>query len=496
MIALAPRTLFGQTLLTLLAGIGLALAAGSYIYTSARQEAVRAVGALAAAERMVNVARLVTEVPADWRERIVARTSDPSFRVAISATKPQLSASGAEPSSGVAITELLKEALPDRKILVVVRPASRTQSPPPWRDQSGPPHGPGMGRGPGYGAGPVAGWHGRNEMGPGANGMPMHRALGREAMSWRGLEATVELSAGQWLTFSTTLPDTGPAMSPQLLLALGVSISMIAALTAWAVRRMTTPLRLLSNAAQRLGRDVDSAPLPVIGTTEARRAATAFNEMQTRLRRLIENRTLMLAAISHDLRTELTLLKLRAEVVEPAEDRERILATVAEMEAMLTATLSFARDEASSEPLQRTDVGALVTSIVDDLADAGRPVSIGASAEAAILEVKPVGIRRALTNLIDNAVKYGVRARVSLSAEAARTDIIVDDDGPGIPEEHLSRVLQPFVRLETSRSRETGGIGLGLAIAASVAEAHGGRLKLANRPEGGLRAIIELPRSA
>ena len=485
---LVPRTLFGQTLLMLLVGIGLALGAGAWIYASARQEAVRAVGALAAAERIVNLTRLLADVPPDWRDRIVAGASDPTFRVALSTTRPPRSGEGAEPAAAGAIAEMLNEALPDRRISVTVHADGRQL---PFgagvgRDQA-------PGRGPGQGYGP--GGHGRHMWGPGMSGIPVHRGLGREAMTWRGLEATVELGPGQWLAFSTTLPDTGPAMSPRMLLALLVSVAIIATLTALAVRRATAPLRLLSDAAERLGRNVDSEPLPLRGTIETQRASAAFNEMQARLRRLIDNRTLMLAAISHDLRTELTLLRLRAEAVEPADDRERMLATIAEMEAMLTATLSFAREEATSEPLKRTDVGALVASIIDDLADAGRPVEMGSTTQSAVAEVKPVALRRALTNLIDNAIKYGIRARVSLAADANSISIAIDDDGPGIPDDQLARVLQPFVRLETSRSRETGGMGLGLAIAASVADAHGGALQLANRREGGLKATLELPRA-
>jgi signal transduction histidine kinase len=318
----------------------------------------------------------------------------------------------------------------------------------------------------------------------------------RAAMSWRALDANIELPGGAWLLFATTLPDTGPSMSPRLVAALLVAAGIIAALTAWAVRRATAPLRLLSDAAERLGRNVQSAPLPVAGTIEMQRASVAFNDMQARLRRLIENRTLMLAAISHDLRTELTLLRLKAEGIESAEDRERLMATIGEMEAMLTATLSFAREEAASEPAKRTDVGALVTSMVDDLADAGRDVTMIDASERIIADVKPIALRRALTNLIENAVKYGARARVSLTTSATGIAICVDDDGPGIPEEDLQRVLQPFFRLDPSRSRDTGGMGLGLAIAASVADAHGGFLRLVNRPERGLRAVLEMPVAA
>jgi len=330
--------------------------------------------------------------------------------------------------------------------------------------------------------------------GPMGHGPMMRGPLARAAMSWRGLEASVEIGEGQWLQFATALPDTGPTISPRLLLALAVMTAMIAMLTAWAARRMTAPLSLLSDAAMRLGRDVEAPALAVSGSLEVQRAAAAFNEMQVKLRRLIENRTMMLAAISHDLRTQLTLLRLRAEATEQGEDRDRILKTIAEMEDMLSATLSFAREEAKGEASRRVDVSALVSSIVDDMSDAGLAVREGSIASGLVSECKPVALRRAVTNLIDNAVKYGRQATVSLAAKGRNITIDVDDEGPGIAEDQLAKVVQPFYRIETSRNRDTGGIGLGLAITASIAEANGGALDLTNRPEGGLRATIELAR--
>jgi len=269
---------------------------------------------------------------------------------------------------------------------------------------------------------------------------------------------------------------------------------MIAALTAWSVRRLTAPLAMLASAATQLGRNVDAPPLPISGSVEMRDAAAAFNDMQARLKRLIDNRTLMLAAISHDLRTQLTLLRLRSETVEAADNRERLLATIHEMEEMLTATLTFARDDTASEQRRRLDIGALLTSIVDDMADAGMPVSTGGIANGVELDGKPIALRRAATNLVHNAVKYGGSARVSLAADAGMVRICVDDKGPGIPEDELAKVLQPFYRVEVSRNRETGGIGLGLAIASAIAEAHGGTLVLSNRTGRGLRAQLVLPR--
>jgi signal transduction histidine kinase len=232
--------------------------------------------------------------------------------------------------------------------------------------------------------------------------------------------------------------------------------------------------------------------MPEIGTVETRQASRAFNTMQARLRGLIENRTRMLAAISHDLRTPLTLLRLRAETVENAPERERILATIAEMDSMVTATLQFARDEAKAEPRRRTDLTALLASAIDDMADAGLPVTME-PAEPVLHECQSTALKRAITNLLDNAVKYGERARVALRPTPQAIEITIDDDGPGIANDELARVFQPFYRAEGSRNPETGGIGLGLAIALAVVQAHDGELTLANRPEGGLRAQIRLP---
>jgi signal transduction histidine kinase len=169
-----------------------------------------------------------------------------------------------------------------------------------------------------------------------------------------------------------------------------------------------------------------------------------------------------------------------------------MLATIAEMDAMIGATLQFAREEAAAEPRRRTDVTALLASIVDNMADTGAPVTME-PAQPIVYECQPVALKRALTNVIDNAVKYGKRARTAIRATPGAIEITIDDEGPGIPEAHLAHVFQPFFRLEDSRSRETGGIGLGLAIALSVVQAHGGELVLSNRQEGGLRVLIILP---
>ncbi len=307
------------------------------------------------------------------------------------------------------------------------------------------------------------------------------------------LNVAIPLENNQWLTFATALPNTGEFFSRQLITAMLAMTVVIVAVSIWAARRVTNPLALLADAAQRLGKDVHAPPIAEAGTIETRQASHAFNEMQVRLRELVDNRTRLLAAISHDLRTPLTLLGLRAENVADAEERERMLATLSEMEAMVGAILEYAREETTSEPMRRTDLTALLDSVVTDMADAGLPVQM-AQAPAVLVDCRPLALKRAMTNLIDNAVKYGHKAQVALNVSLNSVEIAIDDEGPGLPEEELARVFLPFYRLEGSRSQETGGIGLGLAIAQSLIERNGGTLILQNRPSGGLRAQIVLPR--
>jgi signal transduction histidine kinase len=274
---------------------------------------------------------------------------------------------------------------------------------------------------------------------------------------------------------------------------MSVMALIILAVSVWAVRRVTAPLASLATAAERLGHDVNAPPLTETGTTETRQAARAFNDMQTRLRSLIENRTRLLAAISHDLRTPLTLLRLRAETVENVEERDRMLSTIAEMDTLIGTTLQFARDDSASEPRRQTDLAALVRSVVDEMRGAGQPVRMQPAASIPY-PCQPAALKRAVRNLLDNAVKYGKTGSVRVQPSAHSVEIDVDDDGPGIPEAEFSRVLEPFYRLEESRSGETGGVGLGLAIAQSIIQAHGGKLTLSNRPASGLRASVLLPR--
>jgi len=262
-----------------------------------------------------------------------------------------------------------------------------------------------------------------------------------------------------------------------------------------AVRLVTRPFQRLADAADAFGHDLESPPLPETGPTETRRAAEAFNRMQERLRRLIAERSRALAAVSHDLRTPLTRLRLRAELVDDETLREQINADIDDMHAMVESTLDYLRGLRENEPLQSIDMEALLQSLVADEQALRRPVTLTGTVVAPYVG-RLSALKRALSNLIDNAVKYGQEARLTIEDSATELRLIVRDSGPGIAEADLARVVEPYVRLETSRSRETGGVGLGLTIARDAALIHGGKLQLENCAEGGFKVTLMLPRPA
>jgi signal transduction histidine kinase len=260
----------------------------------------------------------------------------------------------------------------------------------------------------------------------------------------------------------------------------------------WGVQKATLPLSVFASAAERLGVDVNAEPLPEAGPSEVRRATNAFNTMQTRIKRFIQDRTQMLAAISHDLRTPITRLRLRAEFVGDEQQRLKMLCDLDEMEAMIGATLTFARDDFANEAVESVDVAAIIAALCCDQNAAGLLVSYAGPDSFGYI-ARPLALKRAVYNFVDNAIKYGKVAHVSLFPAHNELTIFIDDDGPGIPESERERVFAPFIRLETSRSRETGGAGLGLTIARNAIRSMGGDVELMNRLEGGLRVKATLP---
>jgi signal transduction histidine kinase len=312
--------------------------------------------------------------------------------------------------------------------------------------------------------------------------------------SWSGFEqdAVVEagLPDGQRITFTIAgLPSSGGYLVPIFLGSLVFVALLIALLTA---RRLARPIRQFAHASERLGVDLTAPPLAVRGPQELRATIQAFNRMQDRLRRFLDDRTQMLAAISHDLRAPLARLRLRAELVADGEQQRKMFDDLDVMNAMIDSTLAFARDDSRQEPRRLVDIGVLVGDICEDVADTGGKASCAVS-RGVDVPCRPTQVRRAVANLIDNAVKYGSAARVRIERDGDRVLIVVDDDGPGIPADEQERVFAPFYRLEAARDPGKAGVGLGLSVARTVAREHGGDVGLRNRSGGGLSAVIELP---
>ena len=312
------------------------------------------------------------------------------------------------------------------------------------------------------------------------------RSVGRAAVQ-------IKLRNGTWL--DATAPLLG--VEPFSLLKLGTSLAAmlvaILPLGIWVLNRSTQPLTVLASAAERLGTDIHAPPLAEKGPLEIRTTAHAFNVMQERIRRLVQDRMEIAAAIAHDLGTPVTRLHLRVEEISDADTRQSILSDLNQMRRMITETLAFSRLDFEAEASEPTDVTSLVERVSDDLVDVGADVAVSGPPHV-VVRTKPVALRRALTNLVENAVKYGKRARVAIVESDKFVELVVDDDGPGIPEAFQAAVFEPFRRLPHG-DNDIEGTGLGLTAARSLVRNLGADVKLRNRSEGGLRATIRLPKS-
>ncbi len=312
-----------------------------------------------------------------------------------------------------------------------------------------------------------------------------------EQLRFPPFTASVRLADGQWATVS---PPTG-LWSPwhtRILLTFLASLVLLLPLAWFMARRLTQPIRLFAQAAERLGSDPHAPPLQETGPLEVRDAAQAFNDMQTKLNRYVEGRTQMVASIAHDLRTPLTRLRFRAEQADP-EIRDRMAADIEQMDGMISQALAYVRGETVREERPALDLSALVASVVHDLAEVGADASIQTAAEVRVMG-ESLNLRRAVGNLVENAIKFAGACEVTVATQPGLAVVTVTDRGPGLPAEELEAVFEPFQRGEKSRNRETGGAGLGLAVARGVARAHGGDVVLSNREGGGLMARLTLPR--
>jgi len=301
----------------------------------------------------------------------------------------------------------------------------------------------------------------------------------------------VRQADGRWLIVK---PKTAFGIDPwqqRVLLVLLLAALAVAPLAWWFARRLAAPIGALAAGAERLGRDPSAPPLDIQGSAEVTAAVGAFNEMQERLRRYVEYRTTMIGAIAHDLRTPLTRLRFRIEAV-PDDLRGKLAADIDEMDAMVAATLSFVRNAAQPRARQMLEVASLVETVMDEAAETGADAAVE-RADRVVVDGDSLALKRLITNLVDNALKFGSLARGRVFSDGAMAIVEIDDNGPGIAEDQIETAFEPFHRLETSRSRDTGGIGLGLAVVRAIARGHGGEVLLSNRIGGGLRARLSLP---
>jgi signal transduction histidine kinase len=439
-----PDTLVGRTLLVLLVGLLLSQLAAVVLFSFNKVELASRLGSRQTAERLAGVVQLVEDTPEEDRSRLIRSLDRPALRVGWGQSPVVQGAANSDE-----LADELRPRLPGHLVFAAMRmPAHMILA---LRDG---------------GPAPGAGLH--------HNRPPVTLVA-------------VRLEDGSWLNFILPEPPREPLWRLRLFGPLLGGLVVVIGLSALAVRRASRPLAEMAAAAERLGRDVKAPPLPINGPREVRAAALAFNRMQRRLKRFVDDRVQMVAAISHDLRTPITRLKLRAEFIEDDEQRMKMLADLDEMESMIAATLSFARDDAAREPHQPVDVACVVRDLCAEF-----HVSYSGP-DSLVISAGVTGLKRAFANLLDNAVKYGRQARLSVGHADTHVTLTLEDDGPGLPEGELVRVFAPFYRVETSRNRDTGGTGLGLAVARSAVRAHGGDIVLSNRPDGGLRVTVTLP---
>ena len=471
---LFPQSLAGQMIVLLLLALVASHVVSAFIFEDERRASVRDAVREEAITAIATSTLLLLDTPTQVRRRVVRQVSSRRLRYWLS----DASAIGSEedlrrsPRDRDRLSTLLEDKVAEVQVAVTAGPRffrwARQQK---QRDA----------------AGTTEGNRIRGEEKP-------HR---KHAQSWPGppgfgLLASVRLPDGSWLNAATIVPGKATRWQWPALVSMAVMALLIALIAVVMARRIARPVTQLVSAADRFGRGEDFPPLPEEGPPEVRRMTAAFNAMRTRLQRYVEDRTRLLAAVSHDLRTPITSMRLRAEFIENEETRQKMIETLEEMERITDATLAFAREDAVREDTRNLDLAALLESLCDDLRALGMDVEC-APGDRLPYPCRPVGLKRALRNLIENAVAYGERARVTVERRDDSLRIVIEDDGPGIPEDALERVFMPFERLEESRSRETGGIGLGLSIARSIIRSHGGDVVPRNLPAGGLTVTVSLP---
>ena len=447
MVRILPKSIAGRTTMALIAGVLLIMTISAAVFSLSLFDGARPLRPGRLIERVVSLTAIVNDVPAAVRPDVLSTVHHPGLVVRW-VPHARARASVARDWTTAWVERRLRRAL--RRIGIGTVVVGHLQDP----------------------ARPVGG---------------LAFARAGPLVVW------VELADGTWLNFAAA--EEWHSFSRLIGFALAIVIvgGGITGLAVWVARKVTAPLGHFAAAAARLGTDVEAPPLSESGPTEIREAAEAFNLMQKRIRRFLEDRTLMVAAVSHDLRTPITRMRLRAEFIDDDEQRAKMLKDLDDMEAMIASTIAFAREETATEPRIEVDLGDLLEDVRSSLVDAGLTIRLERPDDVTY-ECRPMALKRAFANLIENAVTYGGSTVVGLADRDDHVVVTIDDDGPGIPEDEREKVFAPFYRLERSRSRDTGGTGLGLSVARTVIRGHGGDVTLTNRAEGGLRQMVVLPR--
>jgi signal transduction histidine kinase len=448
---LLPDSLFGRIALTFIGGLVLTMAITLLVQTMDREAFVFRASAGPAARRVADLVKLLDRLPAEQRKALADIADAQGVKVDL--LQPLQSAPGpeADDTDAIAMHALLVDRLgTDRPFSVtVVRKVGDAPAPGALAERS-------------------------------------------ERFAFTVL---ARLEDGTWGRFTLEEPRRSPRWPTRVVQNLLVMLVVVAVLSFVVVRWVTRPLKGLAEAAEELGRNIDRPPLPVTGPQEVRRAARAFNTMQERLVRYVRTRTSILAAMSHDLKTPITRLRLRAELLEDSVLRDKFLRDLDEMQRLVGTTLDYMRGLDDREPVSPIDVDALLEALRADAEELGHPVTVEGSVSTPF-PGKPLGLRRILQNLLDNALNYARDVQIQVEDRPDSLVIVIRDRGPGIPAELLDKVFEPFHRVEASRNPGTGGTGLGLSIARNLAQAMGGEVTLSNRPDGGLEARVGLPRGA
>ena len=451
---LLPRSLFGQIVLALVAGLVVAHVVGAWLMVDERTRFGERLRGQYAAQRVAGYVTLLDGTAPEERRRVVRALSVPPTRLSLD--EPWQAGGDASPDAAAFLRRVARELERPAELQVL----SIRRAPPRAEER---PH------------------------------MPPHREAHAAPRFLVLVSAQARLADGAVLTIRQALPEPARDWPLRVLGLLALLAAVVALLSGWAVRRLTRPLSALAEAADGLARNLDQPPLDEKGPQEVRRAARSFNAMQRALKAHLETRAQALAGVSHDLRLPLTRLRLRLEQLPGNEARAAMQRDIEEMDAMVGGTLDYLRAGGDTEQAVRLNLVALLEGLAEDAEAAGAKVSLHGT--AAPVMARPQALRRCLANLVDNARRYGGGAvDITLADKPSSVEIRIEDRGAGIPAEERERVFEPYVRLEASRARHTGGAGLGLAIARAVARAHGGEVALAPRAGGGTAAVVTLPR--